>query len=192
MPGLTHAADTPRRMSSLDGIWQIAEGGMDQAPASFECTVPVLGLVNMARPVFVEPGPKMGNREQIPHKDSRRDAVTAAAAWGFDFEIIDLSLYPPCPFILLEPGFDLFEQRPASAPCKVVRRPPSPAVSPADFFDKSLNARAKRERIDPPFTLFWAFLFQGFSKAIVSVQNLLRPGRREPPAQKRRPKEPNN
>ena len=93
MPGLTHAADTPRRMSSLDGIWQIAEGGMDQAPASFECTVPVLGLVNMARPVFVEPGPKMGNREQIPHKDSRRDAVTAAAAWGFDFEIIDLSLY---------------------------------------------------------------------------------------------------
>ena len=95
MPGLTHAADTPRRMSSLDGIWQIAEGGMDQPPASFECTVPVLGLVNMARPVFVEPGPKMGNREQIPHKDSRRDAVTAAAAWGFDFEIIDLSLYHP-------------------------------------------------------------------------------------------------
>ena len=101
MPGLTHAADTPRRMSSLDGIWQIAEGGMDQPPASFECTVPVLGLVNMARPVFVEPGPKMGNREQIPHKDSRRDAVTAAAAWGFDFEIIDLSLYPPCPFIFV-------------------------------------------------------------------------------------------
>jgi len=35
MPGLTHAADTPRRMMSLDGIWQIAEGGMDQPPASF-------------------------------------------------------------------------------------------------------------------------------------------------------------
>ena len=113
MPGLTHAADTPRRMSSLDGIWQIAEGGMDQPPASFECTVPVLGLVNMARPVFVEPGPKMGNREQIPHKDSRRDAVTAAAAWGFDFEIIDLSLYL-CDFEIID--LSLYPPVPLSAP----------------------------------------------------------------------------
>lgn len=49
-----NAADSPRRTLSLDGIWQIAEGGMDQAPSLFERTVPVPGLVDMAKPALGE------------------------------------------------------------------------------------------------------------------------------------------
>jgi len=36
---------------------------------------------------------------------------------------------------------------------------------PADFFAKAPDAQAKRERIYPPITLFWAFLFQVLNPA---------------------------
>jgi len=61
-----------RSTISLDGTWQIAEGKMDQPPSQFERTVPVPGLVDMAKPSFVEPGPKLAN--EGPTKDTRRDA----------------------------------------------------------------------------------------------------------------------
>ena len=48
---------------SLDGTWQIAEGGMDSTPASFAHTVPVPGLVDMARPAFEEVGKKSEKRQ---------------------------------------------------------------------------------------------------------------------------------
>jgi hypothetical protein len=37
---------------------------------------------------------------------------------------------------------------------------------PADFFAKAPDAKAKRERIYPPVTLFWAFLFQVLNPAM--------------------------
>ena len=63
-----------RRIVSLDGAWQIAEGKMETMPADFSRTVPVPGLVDMAVPAFVEPGPKVAKRDAIPQKDPRRDA----------------------------------------------------------------------------------------------------------------------
>ena len=41
-----------RTVLSLDGTWQIAEGGMATAPVLFERTAPVPGLVSLATPPF--------------------------------------------------------------------------------------------------------------------------------------------
>ena len=49
-----------RRILSLDCTWQVAEGGFDVVPAEFEHQVPVPGLVDLAAPPFVEPGPQRG------------------------------------------------------------------------------------------------------------------------------------
>ncbi|MCU0961336.1 MAG: discoidin domain-containing protein [Pirellulaceae bacterium] len=71
------AGGTPtplRQVLPLDGDWQIAEGKMDTMPADFSRTVPVPGLVDMAAPAFVEPGPRVAKRDAIPQKDPRRDA----------------------------------------------------------------------------------------------------------------------
>ena len=65
---------TPRVTLNLDGIWQIGEGGMDSPPATFERNVPVPGLVDMAQPPFVEPGPKLTHLDKFSQKDPRRDA----------------------------------------------------------------------------------------------------------------------
>ena len=46
---------------------------METIPGSFDREVPVPGLVDMARPPFVEPGPKVANRSKLPSKDPRRD-----------------------------------------------------------------------------------------------------------------------
>jgi hypothetical protein len=46
----------------LNRTWQIAEGGLDSAPAMFKRQVPVPGLVTMATPAFVEPGQRMPDR----------------------------------------------------------------------------------------------------------------------------------
>src|SRR5690242_4032414 len=53
---LAAANSQPRTVLSLDGSWQIAEGGMDKVPSSFDHTVPVPGLVSLAQPPFVEAG----------------------------------------------------------------------------------------------------------------------------------------
>ena len=59
-----NAAPEPlRRIVSLDGTWQIAEGKMEQPPAAFDRTVPVPGLVDMALPAFEEVGVKSARRE---------------------------------------------------------------------------------------------------------------------------------
>ena len=69
------AAVTPLRQTlSLDGTWQVAEGKLDVIPSEFTRTVPVPGLVDMAVPPFVEPAPKVADRNQISQKDPRRDA----------------------------------------------------------------------------------------------------------------------
>jgi len=54
---------SPRRIISLDGTWDIAEGGMDSVPQEFEHKVPVPGLVDMAEPAFEEVGKKSEKRQ---------------------------------------------------------------------------------------------------------------------------------
>jgi hypothetical protein len=46
------APTPPRRVQSLDGLWQLAEGKADQQPAQFDHNVPVPGLVDLAQPGF--------------------------------------------------------------------------------------------------------------------------------------------
>jgi hypothetical protein len=73
-----------RIVLSLDGTWQIAEGKKDQVPANFNRTVPVPGLVSLAKPAFDAPGPKIANRQGIPQKDPKRDAFWYRRAFRFD------------------------------------------------------------------------------------------------------------
>jgi hypothetical protein len=78
-PGMVNAGQPatalPRQTLSLDGQWQIAEGDLTNIPTVFARTVPVPGLVSLATPPFVEPGPKKTtSRNTIPQKDLRRDA----------------------------------------------------------------------------------------------------------------------
>ena len=56
LASLTAYAGPGRTVLSLDGEWQIAEGSMDKVPAEFAHTVPVPGLVDMARPAFAGVG----------------------------------------------------------------------------------------------------------------------------------------
>ncbi len=73
-----------RTTLSLDGTWQIAEGKMDAAPAAFERTAPVPGLVSLATPAFDSPGPKVADRIDISQKDPRRDAFWYRRAFRLD------------------------------------------------------------------------------------------------------------
>jgi len=69
------ATQPPRRVLSLDGTWQIAEGNMDRVPTVFEHTVPVPGLASLATPPFADsPGPNVADRQKVPQKDPKRDA----------------------------------------------------------------------------------------------------------------------
>lgn len=57
-------AATGRTVMSLDGTWQVAEGPMDRVPERFEHTVPVPGLVDMARPAFADVGDERSDRHR--------------------------------------------------------------------------------------------------------------------------------
>ena len=76
VPALTAAQNkpSPRTIVSLDGAWQIAEGGMAEPPTNFQRTVHVPGLVSLAVPPFDAPGPRVADRQKIPQKDPRRNA----------------------------------------------------------------------------------------------------------------------
>ena len=45
-----------RRILSLDGRWEIAQGGMDSEPTEYAAKVPVPGLADMAAPAFQDVG----------------------------------------------------------------------------------------------------------------------------------------
>jgi beta-galactosidase len=53
----------PRRIMDLNGTWEVAEGGMDSTPTRFTHTVPVPGLLDMAKPAFEEVGKKSERRQ---------------------------------------------------------------------------------------------------------------------------------
>jgi hypothetical protein len=54
---------SPRRIINLNGTWEIAEGSMDLIPDSFGHSVPVPGLIDMAKPAFEEVGKKSERRQ---------------------------------------------------------------------------------------------------------------------------------
>jgi len=64
-PCVAGESHSPRTVVSLNGTWQIAEGSLDERPQAFGATVPVPGLVDMARPAFPEVGtPKSGQHRK--------------------------------------------------------------------------------------------------------------------------------
>jgi len=71
---LAAAEPVSRNTVSLDGTWQIGEGGLDAAPSAFGHEVAVPGLVFLAVPPFEAPGPKVANRSKGPTGDPRREA----------------------------------------------------------------------------------------------------------------------
>ena len=56
-------AEALRSTIPLDGQWQVAEGKMEAPPITFDHTVPVPGLVDMASPAFEAVGVKSAKRE---------------------------------------------------------------------------------------------------------------------------------
>jgi len=54
---------SPRNSVSLDGMWEIAEGVMDQPPEKFEHQIPVPGLVALAQPPFQGVGYRAKHRD---------------------------------------------------------------------------------------------------------------------------------
>lgn len=52
-----------RLVVDLNGMWEVAQGSMDSAPASYEHKVPVPGLIDMAEPAFEEVGKKSDKRQ---------------------------------------------------------------------------------------------------------------------------------
>jgi beta-galactosidase len=65
-----------RQVISLDGEWQVGEGTMLSIPKQFAHKVVVPGLMDMATPGFIDPGPRVSNkdRKNLRQKDPRRDA----------------------------------------------------------------------------------------------------------------------
>ena len=55
-------ASEPRRIITLDGTWQVEQGGMESPPEVFSHTVAVPGLLDMAQPAFAEVGRKSAER----------------------------------------------------------------------------------------------------------------------------------
>jgi len=57
------AVPLPRKIVSLDGPWQVEQGGMEAMPKDFSHKVAVPGLIDMALPAFTEVGVKSKQRE---------------------------------------------------------------------------------------------------------------------------------
>ncbi|HEC62547.1 MAG TPA: hypothetical protein ENI27_09905, partial [bacterium] len=75
------AANSSRRVVSLDGAWQMAQGDMNAAPAEFEHQAPVPGLADMAEPPFKDVGVKSPLRQAFWYKRTfRLDGRLPAAA----------------------------------------------------------------------------------------------------------------
>ena len=55
--------EASRRVISLDGNWQVAEGTMKEVPKTFDHLTPVPGLIDMAQPAFAEVGVKSKRRD---------------------------------------------------------------------------------------------------------------------------------
>jgi beta-galactosidase len=56
-------AEAARQVISLDGTWDIEQGGMDAAPVEFTHKIAVPSLADMAQPAFSEVGSQSGQRQ---------------------------------------------------------------------------------------------------------------------------------
>lgn len=65
-----------RQVLSLDGMWQIAEGSMEETPRRFGHSVPVPGLADMAEPKFQGVG--------VKNRDTRREAFWYRRSFKID------------------------------------------------------------------------------------------------------------
>jgi len=71
-----------RRIISLDGTWEIAEGALNAFPDSFTHHVPVPGLVDMASPAFPDVGTKSSRREAFWYRRTfRLEGPLPDVAW---------------------------------------------------------------------------------------------------------------
>ena len=86
------AEEGNRRVIALDGTWQLAEGKMDQAPAGFDHTVPVPGLVSLAKPALADVGLRAENREYATRPGSRREAFWYRRTFRCDDAIPDVAI----------------------------------------------------------------------------------------------------
>jgi beta-galactosidase len=81
-----------RQVLSLDGTWEIAEGGMDVIPGTFERKVPVPGLVTLSEPPFEQAGPTVPDRTKVPQKDPRRDAFWYRRSFNFNGPVPEVAM----------------------------------------------------------------------------------------------------
>ena len=69
-----------RRTISLDGTWQVAEGSMSEVPSTFDHTVPVPGVLDLASPPFETLGSVVTDQkrgkpwERLQRSDPLREA----------------------------------------------------------------------------------------------------------------------
>ena len=57
-----------RNTISLNGTWQITDGGKDNIPAVFDRIITVPGLITLAKPAFINPAPPVPDRVTIDNK----------------------------------------------------------------------------------------------------------------------------
>lgn len=61
-----------RRQILLDGEWQVGQGGLKKGPSKYDHTVPVPGLVDMAKPAFKDVGLESDEREAFWYRTTFR------------------------------------------------------------------------------------------------------------------------
>lgn len=85
------SAQAGRRVVSLNGDWQVAEGSMAAQPAAFTHQVPVPGLIDMARPAFADVGNERSDRHRQAFWYRRTFTVDGPAA-----DVAILKLHKAC------------------------------------------------------------------------------------------------
>ena len=89
-----------RNTVSLNGIWQITDGGKDEIPTVFDHSISVPGLVTLAKPEFINPAPPVPDRMTIDdklelfyhQKDSLRDVYWYRRTFTIASDIPEIAL----------------------------------------------------------------------------------------------------
>jgi beta-galactosidase len=89
-----------RNTISLNGTWQIADGGKETIPSEFSRTITVPGLITLAHPAFINPAPAVPDRVQINNnldlfyhqKDSLRETYWYHRKFSVSQNITDIAL----------------------------------------------------------------------------------------------------
>jgi len=98
-------AAEPRRVLSLDGQWQVAEGSMKAIPAKYEHMVPVPGLADMATPAFEAVGQCVsrnfdGSQFTVPDPESNGEKMSSHYREAFWYRRL-FTLDGPVPAVAL-------------------------------------------------------------------------------------------